>query len=163
MDTGGFMKKSLEPVVNDKTEILILGSMPSDESIKKQEYYANPRNQFWKIMGQLYDFDPTISYAARVEQLLRNHVGLWDSLESCERKGSSDSAITDGTPNEIGKLLDNYLSINTIVFNGKKSAEEYDKHIERFDGVKYFIMPSTSSANATPFKKKLDEWEKINT
>ncbi|UNM90343.1 uracil-DNA glycosylase family protein [Vagococcus sp. CY52-2] len=44
------MQRGLDPIFNEDTSILILGSAPSEMSLKKQQYYGNNGNQFWKIM-----------------------------------------------------------------------------------------------------------------
>ena len=36
----------LGPVVNKSTRVLIVGSMPGQQSLEKQQYYGNPRNHF---------------------------------------------------------------------------------------------------------------------
>jgi hypoxanthine-DNA glycosylase len=153
------MKKSFPPIIDTNVKVLILGSMPGEESLRLGQYYANPRNQFWKLMSSLFDFNID-SYDAKINGLLTNHVGLWDVLEYCSRIGSLDSAIKNGIPNKLDDLIKN-SSIQVIVFNGQKSAAEYDKHYPRFSGIKYFIMPSTSPANTTPYATKLREWKKI--
>ena len=89
------MKKSgFPPVIDKNTEILILGSLPSDISILKGEYYANPQNQFWRIIFTIYNSGvPIVEYNKKLELLLKNKIGLWDVLTEANRPGSLDSNI----------------------------------------------------------------------
>ena len=48
--------QSFEPLGNRSAKILILGSMPGKLSLVMQQYYAHPRNTFWRIMGSLFGF-----------------------------------------------------------------------------------------------------------
>jgi len=97
------MKKSGFPAIIDQnTEILILGSLPSDKSIKAGEYYANPQNHFWKIMFSIFNNNtPLYTYKEKTELLLKNKIGLWDVLTEAERIGSLDSNIQKEVLNDL--------------------------------------------------------------
>ena len=97
-------KKGLNPVFNDEIEILILGSCPGDESIEKQEYYSSSSNNFWKLVGKIIEIDLELPYKEKIEILLKNHIGLWDVMRSCEREGSLDRNIKRFTPNDFSNL-----------------------------------------------------------
>jgi hypoxanthine-DNA glycosylase len=53
----------LDPIASPDAKVLILGSLPSQLSLQKQEYYGNPQNAFWRVMGELFDAGPDISYS----------------------------------------------------------------------------------------------------
>jgi TDG/mug DNA glycosylase family protein len=38
--------RSLPPIASENSKILILGSMPGEESLRVGQYYANARNKF---------------------------------------------------------------------------------------------------------------------
>ena len=139
--------------------ILILGTMPGEESLKQQEYYGNPRNQFWRIMQELYAIRADHTYAMRVAGLAQNRIALWDVLKSCERVGSLDSAIKNAVPNDFKELFAAYSELKLIAFNGKKAAEWFGHWgTDRPTGILTVTLPSTSPAAAMAFEKKVAAW-----
>jgi len=130
----------LSVVVDEKSRVLILGSFPSVISRKKNFYYANPNNRFWKIMEILFK-EKIDDYEAFCH---RHHIALWDVIKSCEIKGSSDNSITNVEVNDINSLINKY-NISVIITNGKKSEELYNKYIH--NNCLMINLPSTSSAN----------------
>jgi hypoxanthine-DNA glycosylase len=163
MDVNG-MINSFEPIVDENCKVLILGTMPSVESLRKQEYYANKRNQFWKIVFSLIGRTIINNYEDKKNFLLMNHIAIWDVLYSCEREGSLDSNIKNTEPNDFNWLFMKYPSIKSIYFNGKTAEKLYrrlvDKNIN--NGVMFLTaLPSTSPANAMKFEEKVREWQVI--
>jgi len=146
-----------EPVVDNKTSILIVGSMPGRESIRRNEYYGHPRNRFWPMIETVLGIPSTLPYAERLQALNDSGVGLWDVLSSCERQGSSDAYIQVESEvyNEFASMLDARRRIRTICCNGMKAYGAFSRQIlptidisiaERLDTIR---LPSTSAANAT--------------
>ena len=155
------------PSINDDCTILILGSMPGVTSLNAQQYYAHPQNRFWKIMFQLLENTtniPTI-YEERLNTLLRHHVALWDSIDSCNRQGSLDSDISNEKGSDIVSLIAAYPHIKTICLNGAKSFQifkKYNKPLLTKDTLRILPLPSTSPANARwSLTALLKEWERI--
>lgn len=70
------MKQSFPPIATSNARILILGTMPGEESLARREYYANPRNKFWRIMQSLFDIPPSVPYAERITLLQDNQISL---------------------------------------------------------------------------------------
>ena len=156
------MIHSFPPFVNATTEILILGTMPGIASLEKQEYYAHPRNHFWKIIYTLLNSLPIAENFEEKISLLQNHkIGLWDVLENCERKGSLDIHIKNHKENDFEMLLEEFSGITKIVFNGKESHKYFFKKSGQIKGITYYVMPSTSPANTMSFEKKLEIWSII--
>jgi len=156
------MIASFPPIVNDQTETLILGTMPGAMSLEKQEYYAYPQNQFWKIMYTLFAALPASAiFSEKIKLLQDNKIGLWDVLANCERKGSLDTHIKNHTENDIEKLLKQHPKIKTILFNGKESYKYFDRKFRHIEGIRYHVMPSTSPANTVSFDKKLEAWRGV--
>lgn len=140
------------PSIDDACHTLILGSMPGVTSLEQQQYYAHPQNRFWPLMAQLLE-EPAVPlvYEERLQMLLRHHIALWDSLDTCDRDGSLDSAIKNEQGNDFTALLAKYPKIETICFNGGKSAQafkRYNKTLLSRRDIAFYALPSTSPANA---------------
>ncbi len=168
------------PILPSEPKVLILGSMPSVESLRRRQYYAHPKNAFWRIMGALLGFDPDLSYPRRVAALRRANLALWDVLKCCERDGSLDAAIVPSSeePNAIAEMLARRTSINAVLLNGKKASASFRRHLQAAQrsetglktgsetgleaGPEIIELPSTSPANARlTFEQKLAAWRVV--
>ncbi len=132
---------TLEPLFDESSEVLILGSFPSIVSREKSFYYANPTNRFWPVMEILF----AEAIEDRREFCLRRHIALWDVIESCRINGSSDSSIRDVIANDIAWLISR-SSVHTIFTTGAKAASLYRRYISVTQPC--IALPSTSAANA---------------
>ena len=110
----------LPPIIGDGAKSLILGNMPSVLSLGAQQYYANPRNAFWRITGEIFGFDASAPYEERVSALVTQRIAVWDVLRSCRRVGSLDSAVEPDSMvvNDFGQFFDQHPSITRVFFNG---------------------------------------------
>ena len=149
----------LPPVVDDRARVLILGSFPSVISLATHQYYANPQNAFWRIMGELFGFDITVSYEKRLAALQSHGVALWDVLHSCRRAGSSDSEIDPKSivVNDFGRLFAKYPSLTRVLFNGATAARTYERLVDT-GAIETRLLPSTSSQHTIPRDDKLRAW-----
>ena len=152
---------SFPPIVDQDSEILILGSVPGAKSLEMQQYYAFPQNQFWKIMFHLFGEEFSQDYETRINLLKRNKVALWDVIESCERKGSLDTEIKDEIDNDISKLIANHPTIKTIFCNGQKSYKNLLKILGKNFKIPIIVLPSTSPLHTVKFEEKFESWEVI--
>ena len=163
------IKQGFPPIADPQARVLILGSMPSEASLQKQEYYGHPRNAFWKIMAQLFGFEHTASYAQRADALKGHRVAVWDVLQACERQGSLDSAIIDSsiTTNNFSDFFHRHEHVRAVFFNGTKAEQEYRKRVmpslsENQQAMAYIRLPSTSPAMASlSFEEKLSQWAQV--
>ena len=150
------------PVYNKNSKILILGSFPSVKSRELNFYYGHPQNRFWKLMSKIYNEEIGDEIDLKKQFLSKNNIALWDTLKSCEIKGSSDASITNVEINNIEELMKK-SNISKIIFNGKTA---YNLFVKNADMTKYSnseirILPSTSPANAAYSLDKLfDIWSK---
>ncbi len=152
---------SFPALIDEESEILILGSIPGVKSLEMQQYYAHPQNKFWKIILELLNEEFTEDYSKKIEILKKHHIALWDVIDSCERKGSLDSEIKNEEANQISELLEEYPNIKAIFCNGGKSYKNLQKILGKNYKLPIFLMPSTSPLHTVSFEKKLEEWKKI--
>ena len=159
---------SFPPIAGKDARILILGSMPGTKSLAENQYYAHPRNAFWSIMSQMYQFDKELSYQARCAELIANHVSLWDVLKHCERDGSLDSAIIENSivANDFHQFFAIHSEIKLIGFNGGKAKQAFHRYVfpelELPKSCKLVRLPSTSPAYAAlKPEKKLNIWSNL--
>jgi len=153
---------SFAPISNSKAQILILGTMPSEQSLALNQYYGNPRNAFWKILFTVFETSFSTNYEQRKSLLLENQIALWDVLQACVREGSLDSAIEQEVTNDFNSFLKAHPNIKRIYFNGQKAAAYFKKYIKLDDDYHLTALPSTSPAHAgKSFDAKLMEWSII--
>jgi len=157
------------PIAGAGARVLVLGSLPGRMSLEKQQYYAQPYNAFWKIMGQLFGAAPELPYERRLEMLRENGVAVWDVLAAGERSGSLDSAIVASSivVNDFGAFLGAHRDIRLICFNGNKAAELYRRRVlpkltPDVAVIDTELLPSTSPAHASrTFAQKLARWSEV--
>ena len=156
------LKQSFPPIIPQDANLLILGSLPGDLSIARNEYYAHPQNRFWKVLFTLFEKPFSSNYSDRIQLLKEHHIALWDVCGSAYRPGSMDTAITAVIPNSIPQLLAETPTIEKIFFNGNKAKILFEKSFADQIHVQSFTLPSTSPANAQfTLEKLLDRWKII--
>lgn len=158
------MLNGFKPIIDKNCKVLILGTMPSQKSLQKTEYYGNPQNKLWEIIYALFDETVDVDYEKKKDFLLKHHIALWDVLDSCEREGSSDSKIKKPVPNDFESLLGHHPNIKSIFFNGQKAQELFMKLVLSKLAQKHIFLsrlPSTSPAHAIKFGEKLKAWQVI--
>jgi len=152
---------NISPIYNSESKILILGSFQSVKSREAQFFYHHPQNRFWKILATLFHHSPLTTIEDKKEFLLKNHIAVWDVIESCEIQGSSDSSITHVRVNDIQSLL-HHSQIQFIFTNGKKAHQLYQKYCYPITKKDDICLPSTSPANAQySLTQLLEEWHII--
>lgn len=158
------IKRAFEPIVNDNSKILILGSLPSDKSIIANEYYGNKTNQFWDIISLVLENKKVEfkSYNEKIQFLNKHYIALWDVYGVAERKGSLDSNIKNGEFNCINEFLHKYTNIKTILVNGKESEMAFKQYLKNENiNCNYRYVPSSSSANTKyTIIEKVELWKK---
>ena len=161
---GRVRKASFAPIVDERTRVLVLGSLPGELSLARAQYYANPQNQFWRLIGAVIEEDlPALAYETRLERLLQAGVGLWDVIATAERAGSLDGAIRAHEPNALAELAAGLPRLRAIGFNGGTSARIGRKALEGQGGWTLVPLPSSSPAFTRPFEEKRAAWMALRT
>jgi len=160
---------SFPAIAAHDARVLVLGSMPGEVSLAKQQYYAHPRNSFWFIIEQLFNASRPLDYAQKKQLLVDNKIALWDVLKACVRAGSLDAAIKNDSivANEFEAFFRRHADIKAVFFNGAKAEKEFSKHVMSLQGVQsldleYHRLPSTSPAHAAMSRdQKLLAWRVV--
>jgi len=166
--TGQPLLQGFDCVARADARVLILGSMPGQESLRQTQYYAHPQNSFWYIMGRLFGADPDLPYDQRLLRLQDRGIVLWDVVHRCRRPGSLDAAIDRDSveTNDFKKLFIICPDIDHVFFNGQKAAALYKRLVLPALAIKqeilYQTLPSTSPAHASLNREqKYQQWSLI--
>jgi hypoxanthine-DNA glycosylase len=160
---------SFNPISSPDARLLILGSLPGQASLEKNEYYAHPQNAFWTIMGALFETGTQRPYAERVNRLIERGVAVWDVCQEAYRPGSLDAAIVPQSvvANDFVDFYAAHPHIKTVVFNGAAAHQQYKRLvIPTLSGsakkLAELVLPSTSPTHAAlSLKDKLQQWSVI--
>ena len=154
------IRRGFAPVVDARTRLLILGSLPGEASLAAGQYYANPRNAFWHLIGGVIARDiATLTYDARLKALTDAHIGLWDVIALAQRDGSLDSAIRSPEAADLLGLVTGLPDLRAVAFNGGKAAKLGLRILApQATRLKLIVLPSSSPAHARPLSEKMQSW-----
>ncbi len=158
--------RSFGPVARRDARLLILGSIPGEESLRRREYYAHPRNRFWDLMGSLIGAGREWPYAQRLKRLRDRRIALWDVIGACRRQGSLDGNIVAGSvvANDFRALFRRCPAIRCVAFNGRTAGSAFSRLVrprleEPLRDMAFVTLPSSSPAHAAlSFDEKLARW-----
>ena len=151
----------IQPIFDENSIILILGSFPSVKSREEGFFYGHPQNRFWKVTSAVFEDDTPHTIEEKKSFLLRNRIAVWDVIGSCDIEGSSDSSIKNVIANDLSVILDK-ADIRQIYINGQTAYKYYRKYSEKVIGRSAICLPSTSPANAAWSVERLtDAWSCI--
>lgn len=173
------IEHGFEPVFDQRSRVLVLGSFPSVLSRANAFYYGNPQNRFWRVMAaclgvpvppnegdSLASGEPATldaSVAAKRAMLLNGGVALWDVIESCDIKGSSDASIKNVVPARV-ELITSNTSIEQVICNGGTAGRLYKRYLQERTGLPAVVLPSTSPANAAwRLERLVERWGSATT
>ena len=157
------MPHGLPPIGEPDAMILILGTMPSVQSLQKDEYYGNPQNAFWKLLYALWGEEWTPHYPKRTDFVVRHRLALWDVLADCTRKGSADASIGAARPNDFAGFAREHPGLQAVFFNSVNASRLYQKlvHPDPLEHLPQLVLPSSSPARAMTFTDKLAAWQPL--
>ena len=149
--------------------VLVLGTLPGTMSLAMSQYYAQPRNAFWPIMGALCGASPALAYRERLRVLKKSRIALWDVCHSAYREGALDASIEAQSivPNDFVPFFRSHRRIQLICFNGQTAGKLYRRLVlprlpEQAQQIPQATLPSTSPAHAAMrFEQKLEHWELV--
>lgn len=146
-------------MVRCDTRLILLGSLPGEMSLARRQYYGNPRNQFWRLVGAVIGTElADLPYDRRLEALLEMRIGLWDVVASGKRTGSLDASIREHRANPLAALAANLPELRAIGFNGATSARIGMRALAG-SPLALVALPSSSPAYTLPFEAKLGQWQ----
>lgn len=147
-----------EPVFNERCTVLVLGSFPSVLSRKNDFYYGNPQNRFWRMLAAYAKAPAPETIPEKKRLLLSCGIALWDVIQECDIKGSSDASIKNVVPVRIERII-NAAPIKRVICNGATAGRLYKKYLLYKVGIEAEVLPSTSPANAAwGFERLSERW-----
>jgi hypoxanthine-DNA glycosylase len=156
------LKQGLPPVARADARLFILGSLPGDVSLSAGQYYAHPRNSFWRLVGSVVGEDlASLDYADRLERLTVHRIGLWDVVAHAVRRGSLDQAIRQAGHNPLTDFFAGFERLEAIAFNGSAAAAAGHRLLGETGRLTLIDLPSSSPANTVPFPEKLEAWARL--
>ncbi len=155
-------KRSFAPVVDRHTRLLVIGSLPGDRSLRDGQYYAHPRNQFWRLLEPVVGAAlADAAYPTRLARLQAAGVGLWDVIGAARREGSLDADIRDGRHNDLRTLVDSLPALRAVAFNGATAATLGRRQLGGIVGLALVALPSSSPAYTAALAIKQAHWSRL--
>lgn len=147
-------------MVYPDTRVLFLGSFPGEESLRQQQYYAHPRNQFWRLLSDVFGLALAgADYRRRLSHLRDLRLGVWDVIARCERNGSLDGAIRHPVGSDFAAVTRIATGIELVCFNGQTAARARPDW--EAAGYRTLVLPSSSPAYTRPYPEKLEAWREV--
>ena len=147
-----------EPVFDEDSKVLILGTFPSVKSREQMFFYGHPQHRFRKVISRVLGEKLPVTIDDKKAMLHAHHIALWDAIYSCDIIGSSDSSIKNVTPTDLSKIVE-ASKVTKVICNGKTSGKYYAKYQQKILGIEPVVLPSTSPANAAfSVDKLVDIW-----
>lgn len=154
--------RSFPPVADRRSRVLILGSMPGPEALRRRQYYGFPGNQFWRLVADLLGRPKPGAYEERLRMLREGRIALWDTLMTCVRPSALDSRIRRPVPNDVPALLRGRPGIQAVFVNGHGAETFFRRYFAASVGLPVFYLPSSSPANASlSYEAKLERWKAV--
>jgi double-stranded uracil-DNA glycosylase len=153
---------AFDMVADHRTRLLILGSLPGQKSLAERRYYANPANQFWRLIGPIVGADlVAMTYEQRLQTLLEAGIGLWDVIGSARRFGSLDSALRDASERDLTHAITALPALRALAFNGNAAYGIGVRQLGEDSHFDLVALPSSSGAHAVGIAAKQPAWDRL--
>ena len=166
------IERNFEPIFSANSEILILGTMPSEVSQQNEFYYGNGGNRFWPALARIFNDDTIVKSSDkekkdlnenRIKFCKKHKIALWDVIRKCTMIGGSDKSILEDADdfecNDIASLIKD-SKIQYILCTGP-SEKFYKRHCEKKTNIKAIKLPSPSRNNRQKDPKVFETYEKV--
>lgn len=117
----------IEPIYDENSKVLILGTLPSPKSREKMFYYGHPQNRFWRVLSEILGEELPESPEDKAAMLKRHGVALWDTISECDISGAADSSIKNAVPADLSRIFDK-ADIKMIFTTGATAYKYYCKY-----------------------------------
>ena len=152
------LRHPFDPIIDQNSKVLVLGSFPSIQSFKNNFYYGHPQNQFWKILAKLFEEEEPKTVEEKKAFLHRHHIALWDMVAGCERETSLDSSLKKIQVNDIAGLLRHYPNIQALFFTGKKAQSLYQRHFGHLNIPTHYLPSPSPAYRSMSLEEKVKKW-----
>ncbi|MGI6032682.1 MAG: DNA-deoxyinosine glycosylase [Coriobacteriales bacterium] len=143
------LQHTIDPIFDERSQVLMLGSFPSPKSREIGFYYGHPQNRMWKVLPAVFGVDEVLDTNEKREAFLHEQgIAMWDVIASCTIEGASDASIRDVVPNDLSRIF-RVARIEQVFTTGAKATELYRRYQLPFYGMEPCKLPSTSAANAS--------------
>ena len=159
---GDRTKSAVPDVLGPDLRVVFCGINPGFVSAAAGAHFANPRNDFWRLLREA-GFIPGLLAPEQQFEALRFGIGLTNAAPRTTR-GSGDLRRTDfaGSPERLERIAAD-LRPGWIGFVGKEAYRgvfgerpELGEQARRLGETRLFVLPSTSPANAAvPYSERL--------
>jgi TDG/mug DNA glycosylase family protein len=154
---------AFDMVADARTRLLVLGSLPGQKSLAERHYYANPANQFWRLLGPVIGTDLVpMAYEDRLAALLDAGIGLWDVIGTARRFGSLDSALRDADERDLAGAIQDLPALRAMAFNGAAAYKIGVRQLGDRPGLDLIALPSSSGAHAVGIAAKQPAWDRLS-
>ena len=153
---------AIPDVLAPDLRVLFCGINPGRVSAAAGAHFANPRNDFWRLLHTA-GFTPRLLEPHEQFELLGYGIGVTNAA-SRTTPGSGDlrKADFEGAAERLEELA-RYFSPGWIAFVGKEAYRgafgerpQLGEQARRLGGTRLFVLPSTSPANAAvPWGERL--------
>jgi double-stranded uracil-DNA glycosylase len=154
--------RAVPDVLGPGMRLVFCGINPGRWSAAVGAAFANPRNDFWRLLHAA-GFTPRLLEPGEQGALLRYRIGLTNAVRRTTR-GSSELRKADfaGAAERLDEIASTFRPrviafVGKIAYTGVYGGRvEHGLQERRLDGTALFVLPSTSPANAAiPWDERL--------